>query len=277
MQFRHLALSHRSLIALVAIVLSVPAFAQAPVSGTAVVRGKVTLAGRTAMTGATVVAADSNNSQTTARTDDKGVFRMLVKAPGKYQLAIIRVGQTPAIGPLVEVIPEDTIDADLQLPIVASDTAVRLDTARIVGAGRSPLDRLHEFEKRRLDGAATKSITRDEIVKRAPQRTWQMLTSISSLKVADMGGNVVARSNRGETPLGILRGDYRPCFMRVIVDNALMPEERVGDTYATNLSHLPDPDEIHGIEVFAGPASIPLKYSGMGSGKWCGLIAIWTR
>jgi hypothetical protein len=40
---------------------------------------------------------------------------------------------------------------------------------------------------------------------------------------------------------------------------------------------LPKPEEIHGIEVFAGPASIPLQYSGIGKDKWCGLIAIWTR
>jgi hypothetical protein len=252
---------------------------------TAIVRGRVTLGGRSPLGGATVIAADSSNAQTTARADEKGVFRMRVKAPGKYQLAVIRVGQTPAIGPMVEVIPEDTIDADLQLPVTTSDTAARLDTARIVGTGRRPLDRLHEFESRRSSGAATRSITREDIEKRAPVSAWQMLTTVSSIKVADMGGMVVARSNRNETPPGIMGGSNRPCYMRVMIDGVMLQEQSMGSivssgsggTFATNLSQLPAPSEIHGIEVFAGPASIPLKYSGMGSGKWCGLIAVWTK
>lgn len=246
--------------------------------GTAIVRGKVTLGGKTPMSGAIVVAADSTNAQTTTRANQLGVFRMTVKAPGKYQLAVLRVGQTPAIGPLVEVIPEDTIDADLQLPVVAADTAQALDSVRVLGEGRRAGDRLHDFEARRSGGLATKSITRAEIEKRAPVSTWQMLTSISSVKVADMGGSVVARSNRVETPLGIMRGDNRPCFMRVMIDDVLLQEEQVQPgVLATNLSHLPPPSDIHGIEIFAGPASIPVKYTGLGSGKWCGLIMIWTK
>jgi hypothetical protein len=65
--------------------------------------------------------------------------------------------------------------------------------------------------------------------------------------------------------------------MRVMIDEVLAPEEQMASTTATNLAHLPPPSDIHGIEVFAGPASIPGKYSGLGSGKWCGLIMLWTK
>ena len=43
------------------------------------------------------------------------------------------------------------------------------------------------------------------------------------------------------------------------------------------MMNLPPPDQIHGIEVFAGPASIPPQYNGAANDKMCGLIAIWTR
>jgi hypothetical protein len=52
---------------------------------------------------------------------------------------------------------------------------------------------------------------------------------------------------------------------------------KTDDQGGVNLQDLPHPDEIHGIEVFAGPSTIPLQYGGTGGGKWCGLIAIWTR
>jgi hypothetical protein len=44
-----------------------------------------------------------------------------------------------------------------------------------------------------------------------------------------------------------------------------------------DLRDLPRPEDIHGIEVFAGSASIPLQYTGTGTNQWCGLIAFWTR
>jgi hypothetical protein len=46
---------------------------------------------------------------------------------------------------------------------------------------------------------------------------------------------------------------------------------------AFDLRDLPPPQDIYGVEVFAGGSSIPVQYSGAGDGKLCGLIAIWTR
>lgn len=60
-----------------------------------------------------------------------------------------------------------------------------------------------------------------------------------------------------------------PCVMRVVVDGLLQP--------SPDLRQLPPPDEIHGVEVFAGAASVPVQYAGIGEGKMCGLIAVWTR
>ena len=166
------------------------------------------------------------------------------------------------------------------IPIIMSSTGFpTLDTVRIVGDVRRRNDRFDEFDTRRLNGSATRSITRAEIEKRNPVDAWQMLTNLPSVKIAQQGGVVIARSMRVENAR--LLSDA-PCYMKVMVDGVLMSEtESVGNgdskTAYPNLANLPPPDQIRGIEVFAGPASIPVQYSGAGNNKWCGLIAVWTR
>jgi hypothetical protein len=98
-----------------------------------------------------------------------------------------------------------------------------------------------------------------------------MLTGLASVTVAVRDGKVVATSRRAM----ISRFDNEPCFLLVMVDGLMM--NKVGTEAGFDLRQLPAPDEIHGIEVFAGPAAIPPQYGGAGTGKWCGLIAIWTR
>ncbi len=177
------------------------------------------------------------------------------------------------------------------VPILLSEARLpALDTVRIVGDRRVfGLDRLDEFEARRLNRLATRTITREEIEKRNPTATWQMLTNVPALRVSDRGdGMVVATMTRTM----VQNLSNAPCYPRVIVDGILVQEEAPPPLFGqaataspqgpavpwpTDLSRLPPPDAIHGIEVFAGPASIPLPYGGSGNGKWCGLIAIWTR
>ena len=69
--------------------------------------------------------------------------------------------------------------------------------------------------------------------------------------------------------------DTKPCYYLVMVDG--VPQQPTPPQEYFDLRQLPHPDQIHGVEIFAGPASIPLQYGGTGSGKWCGLIAVWTR
>ena len=144
---------------------------------------------------------------------------------------------------------------------------------------REVLARHSEFEERRRLRQATVSITAEEIRQRNPASTWQMLTGIPSLNVIPFGFGVYAKSPRGYRT--VPNGDHLelvPCWFRVMVDGAALPESM------PDLSRLPAPNEIHGIEVFAGPSTIPPQYnSAMGGAgsthgdNGCGLIAIWTR
>jgi outer membrane cobalamin receptor len=132
--------------------------------------------------------------------------------------------------------------------------------------------RLEDFESRRLLRQATVSITREEIERRNPVDTWQMLTGVASVDVTVRDSRVIATSRRARV------SEFNsnvPCYLLVMVDGVSV--SKTGDEGGFNLQDLPQPDEIHGIEVFAGPSSIPPQYGGTGAGKWCGLIAIWTR
>ena len=146
-----------------------------------------------------------------------------------------------------------------------------LAEVRIV-ADREMLARHAEFEQRHSAKLATASFTETDIRKRNPVQVWEMLRLVPSVSVgapATIAARVVAASARSG------------CFLRLIVDGI----ERSGPINGpANLADLPPPSEIHGIEVFAGPASVPPQYnspsrtgSTMGGVSSCGLVAVWTK
>lgn len=158
------------------------------------------------------------------------------------------------------------------VPIVLSHNAPpTLDTVRVIGNQRLVgLRRNDEFETRRINHQATVSITREDIVKRNPTSLWQLLTGVPSLLVVD-SGPVTVRSTRSDAITPDLK--RVPCYVSIMIDGVILNPN--GAPY--DLRTLPAPDEVHGIEVFAGASSIPVQYGGTGTGKWCGMIAIWTR
>jgi hypothetical protein len=159
------------------------------------------------------------------------------------------------------------------IPIVLSTVSMpTLDTVRVVGdQALHGMRRNDEFDTRWLNHSATASFTRDDIHKRNPVDVWQMLTAVPSIRIVDSAG-VTAESTRSNKTHP--DGTVSKCYLKVMVDGMTMNS---GSDEAFDLRLLPKPDEIHGVEVFAGAASIPLQYGGTGADKWCGLIAVWTR
>jgi hypothetical protein len=214
---------------------------------------------------ATLEVVTSSGASRTVVTGPSGRALMPDVAPGRLTLRAKRIGFTP--GQVVA-----TVEAGRNtVPIVLSQVAApMLDTVRVIG-GRRTTSRLDEFETRRLNHVTAASFTREDILKRNPTETWQVLASVPSMRISDRDNMVVAVSTRN------MMSNFggQPCYMRVMVDGM----ERTREGGATfDLRQLPKPEEIHGIEVFAGPATIPLQYGGIGDPtKWCGLIAIWTR
>jgi hypothetical protein len=158
------------------------------------------------------------------------------------------------------------------VPIRLSERAMpRLDTVRVVG-DRVELARHDEFETRRLRKEATVSFTYEEIRKRNAPHLWQMLMGVPSLRVIDTDTGVFVVSSRV-----VVKSiqDQGYCYAVVMVDGLIKNSDPSKTGF--DMRDLPASEEVHGIEVFAGAATIPLKYGGTGQGKWCAMIAIWTR
>ncbi len=197
-------------------------------------------------------------------TAASGRFRVTDLTPDNYILLVRHLGFEATTIKLVVSSGET-----LRMSFALDRVTTKLDPV-MVEAAMVPA-RFSEFETRRRNHEATASITREDIVKRNPVDTWQMLTNVSALLVVTKGGITLASNRRTEN------GPKR-CYMNVMVDGVMMAPERLkGGGEAFDLANLPNPGSIYGIEVFAGGASVPLQYGGEGKNGNCGIIAIWTR
>jgi carboxypeptidase family protein/TonB-dependent receptor-like protein len=219
-------------------------------------------------------------------TGDNGRFRIAALQPGQYIVIAHRLGYEP-LSARVNVTVTDTERVSFALERIAT----ALDTVKVAGA-QLPA-RFDDFERRLKNREATAAFTREDILKVNPVDTWQMLTRVPGVKLIPHGktGGLWAVSNRA---MKIDGGSLQavPCFMTVMIDGVPMGGDsggggaksltrQSGDASSQggqfDMGSLPPPDQIHGIEVFAGPASIPPQYNGAANDKMCGLIAIWTR
>jgi Carboxypeptidase regulatory-like domain len=257
--------------------------AQAQVqASTGTIDGVVTDTMLVPLTSATVSVIGSNIRVVTG---DNGRFRIASLEPGAYIVIAHRLGYEP-LSARVEVTIADTARVSFSLERITT----ALDTVKVAGARLSV--RFAEFESRLKNKEATAAFTREDILKVNPIDTWQMLSRVSALKLVPAGANggwwaVSTRAMR------VSAAGATPCFMSVMVDGVLMagdpspstktkpgggdPTLNEAPSGTFDLTNLPSPDQIHGIEVFGGPASIPPQYNGAGNAKMCGLIAIWTR
>ena len=189
------------------------------------------------------------------RSDANGYALLPPLRPGEVTVSVRKVGY--AAGAITATVERGENTLPIQLAGASTPT---LAEVRVVGD--RPVSAKHtDFETRRARGDATAVVTLDEIERRAPVSTWQLLTRLPSITVLDSLGYVYARSSRMSTIM---------CWPRIAVDGLVQPGR-------PNLAQLPPPSEIFGIEVFAGGASMPLPMAGEGDERWCGLIAIWTR
>jgi len=205
-------------------------------------------------------------------SDERGEVTLAV-APGRRAvLDLRRIGYAART---VDV-PAGTEQATLR---VTMQGAVRqLDTTRVVGDARSAM--LSGFEGRRLRGAGSATyITREQIERQGAVRTIDVVRRAVGTRVIDSSGVLLVASSRGGKAViggGALGGkggksgpDLAPCVMRVAVDGMLRE-------WGFSLDWI-DPKEIHGVEVYPGPSTMPVEFSGLRKDAYCGLVMIWTR
>lgn len=216
----------------------------------------VTDSARHAVRDARITIASDNRGTTQWRTDGTGRVVLPRVDVGSITVDVRKVGYASGIL-TVDVEPgENTVPVELLSAAVPQLAAVRVVGNREVNTRHSA------FERRRERGDATHSITAEDIERRNPVETWQLLTRVPSVVVVDSSGERFAKSARMSDDV---------CWLQIAVDGRIRPGRQ-------NLLTLPPPSEIHGMEIFAGAARLPVEYHGGGGDlRYCGLIAIWTK
>jgi outer membrane receptor protein involved in Fe transport len=225
-----------------------------------VVDGVVTDSGLAPLAAVTVTILQT---ATAVQTGESGRFRITQFPAGRHILIVRRLG-FEALSAVVDISENDT----LRLAFTMYAVAVTLDTTHV--AATSVLDRLAGFEERRKHEVGGKYITREDITKQNPVATTDLLRRVLGISVVDSVHVPIVISSRG-LKIANVKGQLVPvqCIVPVGVDGFLKDSR-----FAIN--SIP-PADIHGIEIYDGPASIPPLLNGGGADRYCGLVMIWTR
>lgn len=212
------------------------------------------------------------------RTDDGGILVVTVKHAGPNVFTFRRIGFDP-ISTTLDV-PEKGM---LKVHVVMHHSAQKLDAVKVSDAATNA--QLSVFDRRRMSSVGGQFITLADIERRAPIETLDLLRNRLGIRVA----GTMIESTRG----GGMAGEQ--CLPRVGLDGMVFEASAgpllssadggsssspaagtaasVGEQFDVNSIQ---PNEIYGIEIYSGPATIPAEYLSGGPGTSCGLIMIWT-
>jgi hypothetical protein len=195
-------------------------------------------------------------------TDDGGEFRFALGGRAWLALSFTRLGYRP-LTKVVEVKGGDTTRVAFEMFRVAR----LLDTVNVRDFARDRAMRYAGFERRRSQGVGT-FLTREFIERRNAPQTMNLLQGLPGVRIVDSGDVHLVVSSRGQRA-DLRNAQLADCPMAIGVDGQLR-----GHLFDVNAV---DPKEIHAIEVYRGPASMPRDLMSMGADGSCGLVMIWTR
>ena len=198
------------------------------------------------------------------RGDSSGVLRLRLRAGQPFEGELRRVGYVPSV---VRVTGREA--GDSLLVLLAPANAQALGTVEV--KTNAPVTRFADFDRRRLSGSPGIFLTDSAVMKAGHIRLTDLFRRFPSLYVWDSAGTYLVASGRARKPI-LLPGknfDLAPCVLQVVVDDVRMPDGFDVDLLERN--------DIHGIEVYPGPATVPSEYKGTGRNSMCGMIAIWTK
>jgi hypothetical protein len=232
--------------------LAQPARAQ-----TGVIDGVVTDSSAAPVSGARVTIKGLSVEVT---TPESGRFRFNGVPAGLYVMTIGKLGYQSALT-TIRVAAGDTLRPAYEL----IPTGTVLGTVKVTGSSGSPARQ--EFDARRALGRG-KFMTEAEIDKRNSAQAMELLRTFSSIDVVAPLGSRSASAPVYHAMSRRDGGGFASCPMAVVVDG-------FQKSIPYDLSELPSPKEIMGIEVYTGNATIPVQFARWNSG--CGLIMVWTR
>jgi len=191
------------------------------------------------------------------RVNESGQLRIVDVRPGRHVVSARRFGFRPETQFIV-LEPGSTRTMAFYL----EPSATRLGTVVVRGErGAEMRGRLAEFEQRRQRGFGS-FVTREEIDKRNPLMTRELLLRFPALTVVPIGmGRTEVRLRRAD-----LMGAFTSCAPVYFVDGMRVDGVTVDDF---------PPSTVEGIELYTSGGLIPPQFRVANAG--CGVIAIWTR
>lgn len=206
--------------------------------------------------------ADVTVLRTTARvaTDNRGRFKLLGVPAGQYLIIVRRLGYRPLSG-IIDVPQGDTIRLAYQLDRVAQTLGAVTITEQ-----RHSL-RLMDFELRAKAGVG-EFLTQADIDKRASIQLSDILKFSKTMSITNdnTSGHLVALSRREGGSLVGAGAGY--CPMQIMLDGVPLPS-------GFPMELLPSPRDVAGVEIYSGPATVPMQFGGQD--KRCGMVLVWTK
>lgn len=240
---------------------------------------------RDASSGRPVAAAriEAPGTRLRAATDSAGMAEVAVDSAARL-LVVSRLGFRPDTVALTAA----TWSAGLVSVRLIPVTPV-LDPVAVTGTSPVMNGAMLEFESRRKRAAGGATfIGPEEFEKRPlPRLTDFLRRGVQGVTLIDSAGILLPASSRG----AILRTNQGPALGRNPISRRATGQsgemERVHCVFRVAVDGVPkewgydmreiDPKEVYGMEVYAGPSTIPAQYQSMGRDGYCGLILIWTR
>ncbi len=201
---------------------------------------------------------------THTQTDAKGIFRLHDLKPGTYDVQLRRLGYE-SLTFAVDVRARDSLALDIQLN--TSAVTVALVEVRVATVSRRLVDVGFVDRRRTSIVPASQFITREEIARRNP------------IDLTQLVDRMVGRLKSCANPVIFLDGSLRPQPPRDPPIIAATVKERAQLADPPPRPKVTDgipPDIVEGIEVYVGPAQIPLQYKAPWRGADCAIV-IWTR
>jgi TonB family protein len=206
-------------------------------------------------TGIGIVGAELTveGARSVATTDERGAFRLGSVPSGTVMVHARRLGYRPAT---VEAVVEP--GATRTLTVTIGRLVPELSAVIVRGARRQPTGEYGGFYDRLGNGFGY-FITRDQIERRNPSQTTDMMRSVPGVRL--ISTRYVQRAIR-------LRSANANCPPQYWMDGI-----RLGEEYDMDFL---DPASVEGIEVYS-MASVPARFMVGPERRICGTIVMWTR
>ena len=249
--------SRRALGAVAMLVLALVAAAGTELSAqiatpvlTGVVKGTVMTDARMPLIGAQI---RFGNAVDVAESDDAGQFTATRVSAGSIWLRVRRIGYRPE-SLLVTVVPGQSIEPTVVMRQIAQSIAA----VKVIGR-RDLIGPMAGFYKRLQMGGGGRFFTQADIAKRQPSRMTDLLRSVPGVRIESRGFDNKVR----------IRGSR--CSPLIWLDGqGLFAGEFDLDSV--------DPYSFEGIEVYSGPAGVPVEFQGnQRVSSSCGTVILWSR